>query len=210
MDSASVKDWLMGFDEIISGENDLPIVVIAPGFIHIPLLVGFASKHESVELSAQDLSVYEKGAHTGSVGGFQISDYCKFVIVGHSELAEHRDTVLRKSGVAVSQGLVPIICFKNPSDLDEYYAENTILTWEDPENISKGGEFKPKSTGEIEKVISSMKTKSPNSILLYGGSVNRQNAGELGNITGLDGVLVGSASLDPEHFFEIVKAFEDR
>ena len=39
--------------------------------------------------------------------------------------------------------------------------------------------------------------------VLYGGSVNRTNAAELLSKPDVDGLLVGGASLDPEHFKEI-------
>jgi triosephosphate isomerase len=42
--------------------------------------------------------------------------------------------------------------------------------------------------------------------VLYGGSVNRKNAGSLLKEKEIDGALVGGASLDAEHFCEIIKA----
>lgn len=42
--------------------------------------------------------------------------------------------------------------------------------------------------------------------ILYGGSVNEKNAAEF-NISGIDGVLVGGASLDAERFAAIVRSF---
>lgn len=43
--------------------------------------------------------------------------------------------------------------------------------------------------------------------ILYGGSVNPRNAPELAAVQGVDGVLVGGASLDPQSFAAIVNAF---
>ena len=45
--------------------------------------------------------------------------------------------------------------------------------------------------------------------ILYGGSVNDKNACELAKNSLLDGVLVGSASLDPNQFFGVLSAFAD-
>ena len=42
--------------------------------------------------------------------------------------------------------------------------------------------------------------------ILYGGSVNDKNAAELSTIEYLSGFLVGSASLDPEKFSQIILA----
>ncbi len=46
----------------------------------------------------------------------------------------------------------------------------------------------------------------PGRALLYGGSVNPENAAELLALPDVDGALVGGASLDPEAFAEIVAA----
>ena len=46
--------------------------------------------------------------------------------------------------------------------------------------------------------------------LLYGGSVNAANAAELAALPGVDGALVGGASLDPDAFVTIARAFATR
>lgn len=43
--------------------------------------------------------------------------------------------------------------------------------------------------------------------ILYGGSVNENNAKEIANIKGVDGTLVGGASLDANKFASIINAF---
>ena len=45
--------------------------------------------------------------------------------------------------------------------------------------------------------------------ILYGGSVNRSNAKELISLSDVDGFLIGGASLDLEHFYEIYKFIEE-
>ena len=44
--------------------------------------------------------------------------------------------------------------------------------------------------------------------ILYGGSVSSKNVMDLVNQSNIDGVLVGSASLDLEHFLKIVHCFD--
>ena len=41
--------------------------------------------------------------------------------------------------------------------------------------------------------------------ILYGGSVNPQNASEILGLAEVDGALVGGASLDPDSFWTIAK-----
>jgi triosephosphate isomerase len=43
--------------------------------------------------------------------------------------------------------------------------------------------------------------------VLYGGSVSARSAGEFANAEGIDGALVGGASLDAEEFAAVVRAF---
>ena len=43
----------------------------------------------------------------------------------------------------------------------------------------------------------------------YGGSVNRNNAKELIALDDVDGFLIGGASLDANHFYDIYKFIEE-
>jgi len=43
--------------------------------------------------------------------------------------------------------------------------------------------------------------------VLYGGSVSARSVGEFAKADGIDGALVGGASLDPEEFAAVVRAF---
>lgn len=64
----------------------------------------------------------------------------------------------------------------------------------------------------IRKVLASMyDEKIANDVVIaYGGSVNEQNCKEISKLEGVDGVLVGGASLDAQKFEKIVKAFEPK
>ena len=44
---------------------------------------------------------------------------------------------------------------------------------------------------------------------LYGGSVNKNNAEELIALKDVDGFLIGGASLDAEHFYDIYKFIKE-
>ncbi len=67
------------------------------------------------------------------------------------------------------------------------------------------------TTLEIEEVhnyisesLSTLEIYAP---LLYGGSVNQNNASDIANIAVVDGVLVGGASLKADNFGQIIRAF---
>jgi triosephosphate isomerase len=68
-----------------------------------------------VMCGAQDLSPYDKGAHTGDVSGPMLCSVgCRYVAVGHSERrtdhAEDDATVQAKVAAALRHGLTPILC----------------------------------------------------------------------------------------------------
>ena len=175
-------------------------VIVAPTNVHLPLL----SELKNAGLAVQDVSSKTKGAHTGDTGAFQIKDFCKYAIVGHSERHETHEIVMEKAQNCLDNGITPIICFVNPGEAGEYYLDGAMLAWEDPENISKDGVYNAKSTEDVlAKVVEIRAALPPDAKVIYGGSVNENSISELKNIAGLDGVLVGNASLDPKHFLEI-------
>ena len=64
----------------------------------------------------------------------------------------------------------------------------------------------------IRKMISSLYTSdNSNKIpILYGGSVNSDNANELISIDGVNGFLIGGASLDVIKFTDVVKIVNEQ
>ena len=210
MDMPQMVSWFDNYQSIsknFSFTNVSPI--IAPSYIHIPYAFLEREKHLNFEIASQDISHNGKGSHTGEIGAFQVRDFCKFCVIGHSEREEPVDLVIQKRDRALEQGLIPIICFVSVDNALKYYKDGVILAWEDPANISGGGDYNEKPIAEISQGVSNLKEKLPKgAILLYGGSVNLENINDLVDLTQLDGVLVGKASLDPNHFFALVKAYE--
>lgn len=207
MDLASVEEWMEGFEGLFKLSPNV-VAVIAPSFPHIHKVKELLFD-PSIKIASQDVSANIKGSHTGEVGAFQLKDYCTHCIIGHSERAEDPALVAAKRDIALSHGLVPILCFTSPQQAKFFYKSGVILAWEDPQNISKDGKYREKPLEEIEESMEEIRKLLPEgAVLLYGGSVNKDNIGALSGIDGLDGVLVGQASLDPHHFWELIKAYE--
>lgn len=204
-----VKSWTERFSELLktADYNNIKII-IAPVFPHLPLIKEFTDEKDYMFSCSQNVSKESGGRHTGEVSALQLSDFVDYCIIGHSETGESGEVVFKKGTLCLENGITPIMCFVDTANLVDI--PNVVFAWEDPENITKkDGEFNPKSTEDIAEGIRLVKQKvGPDAIVVYGGSVNRQNAPELSNINELDGVLVGSASLDPDHFFDIVTAFK--
>jgi triosephosphate isomerase len=87
--------------------------VLCPSYMAIfpvaALLLG-----TDIGLGAQDMHWETKGAFTGEVAPAMVSEFCKYVIIGHSErrtyFGENDETVNRKTGAAQTLNLVPIVC----------------------------------------------------------------------------------------------------
>ena len=211
LNATEIKIWFQKFTALLNSHKLSPLlnVLIAPTYAHLALVNELARDSKNLFCTAQDVSLFDNGAHTGQVGAEQLKDYCSKGIVGHSETGDSGEQSLQKISILLNHGIQPFLCFTSFSFIDENVDLTQIpLVWEDPANISVQGQYRSRSSQEVKQQCVDFKAKYQHAMLLYGGSVNRQNAGELGNIAELDGVIVGNASLDPEHFFEIVKSFE--
>ena len=101
---------------IIRGKlHEIPNVekVLCPPYLAIPALADMLQGAE-IGLGAQNLYWEEKGAFTGEVSPGMVKEFCKYVILGHSErrtyFGETDETVSRKVSAAVKTGLTPIVC----------------------------------------------------------------------------------------------------
>ena len=207
MDLYQVETWLSEFGRLIEGRSFSNKIIIAPAAIHLFKSSAFCDLH-SLSCASQDVSLHEKGAHTGDIGAFGIKDFCKYSIVGHSEREESQGTVIEKRDLCLKQKITPIVCFVKMEDHILFYKDGALLAWEDPKNISKDGVYREKDPSEIFGTYEYFKDKLPKIPIIYGGSVNRDSVKELVNIENLGGILVGNASLDPKHFLDLIEAFE--
>ena len=67
-----------------------------------------------IGLGAQDMHWEAKGAFTGEVAPAMVAEFCKYVIIGHSErrtyFGETDETVNKKTAAARTSNLTPIVC----------------------------------------------------------------------------------------------------
>jgi triosephosphate isomerase len=200
-----------------------------------PLLtiVGDAIAGSSIVLGAQDCHAAEKGAHTGDTSAWLLTDLgCRYVIVGHSERrADHGETdaiVQAKAAAALKAGLKPIVCVGETEaerDRGETGAviarqvrnsaphsatgTNTVIAYEPVWAIGTGKTATTADIAAVHDQIRSLFGKSHTAAglrILYGGSVKAANAATILACPGVDGALVGGASLDAEEFWRIIAA----
>jgi triosephosphate isomerase len=186
--------------------------------------------------AAQNCHWENSGALTGEISISMIRDCgATFVIVGHSErrqiFGESNDWINLKVKAVLAGNLKPILCIGET--LDERNAgqttsvlkkqlENGLIGVESLENIVIAyepvwaiGTGVTANTEQVEVAHSSvraiLKALYPESDImhvLYGGSVKPENAEELIQISGVNGFLIGGASLDIESFTSITRIVE--
>jgi triosephosphate isomerase len=191
-----------------------------------------------VELAAQNLYPKKSGAFTGEVSApMLIEAGCSWVIVGHSERRQHfgetDSFVAEKVAAALDEGLVPIVCVGETLAERETGAtlavverqvaallgairkvdRGTVIAYEPVWAIGTGKNAGPGEAQDVHEAIRGwLRGASPelasSTRILYGGSVNRDNAHGLLAAPDVDGALVGGASLDSASFGAIASAAE--
>jgi triosephosphate isomerase len=157
-------------------------------------------------------------------------------IVGHSErrhiFGETDELLAHKVPAALAAGLVPILCVGETEDerdagetegvlrrqLEADLADvpgerlpKVVIAYEPVWAIGTGRTATVEQAGEaisfVRSVVAEIDEAAAEAVrILYGGSVKPGNAAELLNVEGIDGALVGGASLDPGEFLAICEA----
>lgn len=181
-------------------------------------------------IGAQDVSAHEHGAFTGEVSAYMLADAgAKYVIVGHSERRmyhnESNEIVRQKANMALSAGLIPIICVGETADerangktmeiIESGVRESVptsagevIVAYEPRWAIGAGITPSDKDIADAHTLIAEVLEKMGRggTPILYGASVKGANAAQIMSIPHVDGVLVGGASLKPDDFIPIIIA----
>jgi len=206
--------------------------VLCPPFISLAA-VGELIKGTSVELGAQNMFSEDKGAYTGEVSPLMLIDLCEFVILGHSErrqyFAETDEIVNKKIKKALDFGLTPILCVGERLEDKEAgrtekiikgqvqaalagvnFTSHLVIAYEPIWAIGTGRAANGKQANAtislVRNTVASLwDSKSAQAIrILYGGSVTGENIAEFIAEPGIDGALVGGASLKANEFVSIV------
>jgi triosephosphate isomerase len=87
--------------------------VLCPPFMSL-VAVANLLQGTDIGLGAQNMHWEEKGAFTGEVAPLMIAEFCKYVIIGHSErrayFGETDEAVHKKTRAAIKHNLIPIVC----------------------------------------------------------------------------------------------------
>jgi len=177
-------------------------------------------------LAAQDVAAQKQGAFTGEVSAAMLANAgCRYVIVGHSErrrlFHEDGDVLEEKLARSREAGLVPIYCLGETEE--ERVMNLTAATFlrqvdtlsEDPPEaplvvayepvwaIGTGKAATPDDAAAARAHLGELLAARRDVRILYGGSVTKDNARGLLERSGMDGFLIGGASLSVDSFLGI-------
>lgn len=206
------------------------VTIICPAFIGLEEIAKL-SLH-SIGIGAQDAWPGKSGAFTGEVSMEMLKSLgIQNVILGHSERRRYQNEtskiVNQKTQSALAHNITPIICVgeeqkgqgesvaaqltESLQDLNKEEINKIIVAYEPVWAIGTGdnadANYVATVITSLRKAISDLGGNGEQIPMLYGGSVNAQNASEYANDPQINGALVGGASLDVEEFNRIVKAF---
>lgn len=182
-----------------------------------------------LQIGAQDCSPHEDGAHTGEHSAAMLAEAgARWVLIGHSERraaqGETDALVAAKARAAAAAGLRPVVCVgetaaqRQSGDAEAVvqaqvraalpHAGEAVVAYEPVWCI--GGEETP-GVAEIARMHAAIHALCANlgaahTPVVYGGSVKPGNAATLLGAAGVDGLLLGRASLACDSFLAIAQA----
>ena len=207
-------------------------IIVCPPFT---LLSQFIKFNKIISYGGQDCHHLDQGAFTGSISAKMLKDLgCKYVIIGHSERREYQkenaSEIQLKIKAALKNNLNVIYCIGEK--LSQIKKRNQILknqlnslpnnfNYKDImiayEPVWAIGTGKIPVLNEINSIhvkirkLLSKKIGISNShkvSILYGGSVNGNNASDILNLENVDGALIGGASLNSKEFCKIIDSYQ--
>lgn len=207
-------------------------LIICPPFVFIEELVKLL-QGMSAQLGAQDIAFRPENAQTGEVSGTQLAKLgVRYVIIGHSDrrwkFGENDAMVNSKLKTALVEGLTPVVCLGERTREGNWQDELRIQTTATFRGLTPGQieacaiAYEPvwaisttlgarpdtptstvQSMSIIRDVLADHYQLSANSFL-YGGSVTPDNARGFLERPEINGILVGTASLNPDDFAQIL------
>jgi len=195
--------------EIEKINTDNQIIILAP-YIDLPYL-----RSDKIIFGSQNVHHKNRGSYTGEISSLMLKDInINYCLIGHYERREYfkENTSLIELKVrnAINNGLKVILCVNSIKTLMEITVgvknlENLIVAYEPDDYI---GGSKIVSTDKISEFVKGVKELTNNKCkVIYGGGINISNINTLKDIDELDGIMIGSNSIDIDKFKEIVKSY---
>ncbi|HUW71598.1 MAG TPA: triose-phosphate isomerase [Candidatus Humimicrobiaceae bacterium] len=181
------------------------LVICAP-FVFLPAL--------KVK-GAQDCFWEERGAYTGEISLKMLKDLgTEYVIIGHSERRRYQketdEMINKKIKAVISEGLKPILCIDKISQIEKDLKgispkefKSLVIAYEPLFAVGSGRPCPPERAERMRILIQKKMKKRIR--IIYGGSVDSQNAQIYIEKAGFQGLLPGGASLKAKEFIKIAR-----
>lgn len=213
-------------------------VVLCPPFIWL-VPISESLKRFSIprlKLGAQNIFSAKTGPYTGEVSILMIKNFCRYVILGHSErrefFSETDEEINNKVHLALENHIRPIICIGEKhrlnrlgrksgirSILDQLRQATAKIKGDDWQKITvayepvwaiggrkaANGVYAAEIINEIREEIAKItgQKNAKETRIIYGGSVDQNNIQEFVHQEGIDGAMIGTASLRAKEFVKI-------
>ena len=185
-------------------------------------------------LGVQNAHWEEAGAWTGEVSVPQAKDAgARIVEIGHSERREHFgetvETTQLKVAAALRHGLTPLLCIGESAEVKDAGGSSEFILAQaagaldglSPEELSRvviayepiwaiGEKGRPATVEELVEPFAALGAQYSGEVtgLLYGGSVNLDNAADLLGIEHVTGLFVGRTAWKLEGYLELLRIAE--
>ena len=182
-------------------ENEQMMVVIFPQAPLTYPLHTLCMGEVGISVGFQDISPLDEGKYTGLVNASSAEGIANFVIVGHVEQRQRGDSieiVAQKYKQALNHGIRPVLCI---SKIEQIIQDAQIIAFEPIEAIGSGHNALMSEISNFKKSLN-----RPKSIFIYGGSVDETNCVQYIDSGLVDGLLIGTVSLDAIRFSTLVNA----
>jgi len=210
--------YLQELNEKLGAKSANDTVYIFPPFTALDIYEG------DFTIGVQNAYPAQNGAFTGEIGLEQLDEFdIKTILIGHSErreyMLESQENVAQKFSFFQEQGFEIIYCIGESLAIREKGFEAVMkhlhtqfegidITYDKLiiayEPIWAIGTGRSATVEEISTTHRALKKAINDKPLLYGGSAKPENIKEIISIAGVDGVLVGSASLDANKFSQMI------
>lgn len=220
---AEAKDLFGAIEKGVSDINNTEVVICPP----FPYVSEMQNIKRKIKIGSQNCFWEDNGAFTGEISPKMLKDLgIEYVIVGHSErrkyLQETDEMINKKIRAALYANLKPILCIGESAEEKEGGRTKDVILAQlrqDLDGISEAliiayepvwavGTGMACVVSDAKEANLFLRDNTQNSILLYGGSVNGQNAKGYIADAGFQGLLVGGSSLYEEEFLKIIKSVD--
>ncbi len=208
-------------------------IVFFPPAISIPAFLVATVGRPDLRVGVQDVHTDLEGAHTGAISARMAAEVgVGWGLAGHSErrneFGDDDAHVAGKLRRLLDAGLKPVLCVgetleeRTAGRLEEVLRRQIkavlgglggrtwsppVLAYEPVWAIGTGETASPADASEAHAIVREVLLEAPGdaarAVVLYGGSVKPDNIDALLGARGVDGVLVGGASLEPASFARI-------